>query len=319
MSGNESFNNAPVVCDTSYLWWCSEKGLVRVKCKYDVIARHAVSRPQVASYALDGVCEPIYGEVKSIEVPASVKQLTLSLTNLLYAPDDFCAYECRLDGYDKEWRILEGVDALSYVDLPSGDYVFKVRDPELKRGSQIRVHVQINSKAMLAIVCGFMLLIGLAWYSMRKILFLRSRLKKEREVLSSAAYSKKQTMQARKSTAENMDQIEERLLEYMQQEKPYLNAHLTIGELAAAISSNEADISLLLNSKMNVNWSNFVNAYRVDEMKRRLIKGGLDKYTITTLAEQCGFVSKTTFYRVFKQIAGMTPAEYYKQNNMSAS
>lgn len=319
MLGNESFNNAPVVCDTSYLWWCSEKGLVCVRRKYDASARHAESRPHVSSYALDGVCVPVYGEDESIEVPASVKQLTLSLTNLLYAPDDFCAYECMLEGYDKEWRMLEGEDALSYVDLPSGDYVFKVRDPESKCGSQTSVHVQINSKAVLAIACGFMLVIGLVWYSIRKIMSLHRRLKKEREVLSYAVCSKKQTMQARKSTAENMEQIEERLLDYMQREKPYLNAHLTIGEFAAAISSTEADISLLLNNKMNINWSNFVNAYRVDEMKQRLLKGGLDKYTITTLAEQCGFVSKTTFYRVFKQITGMTPAEYYKQNNISAS
>lgn len=319
LSGNENFNNAPAVCDTSYLWWCSEKGLVGIKRKYDASARHIASKPQVSSYAIDDVYTLVYGEDKSIEVPASAKQLTFLLTNLLYATDDFCAYECMLEGYDKEWHILEGENTLSYADLPSGNYVFKVRDPKSKHGSQINVHVQINSKVMLAIVCGLVVLICLIWYSLHKIKFLRNRLKKERKVLSDAIYSKKQTMQARKSTAENLDEIEERLLEYMQQEKPYLNAHLTIGELAAAISSTEADISLLLNNKMNINWSNFVNAYRVDEVKQRLLNGDLDKYTLTTLAEQCGFVSKTTFFRVFKQNTGMTPAEYYKQNNISAS
>lgn len=319
LSGEATFSNAPVVCDSSFLWWCSTRGLVCIKRSDDALRPKETSCPLVSAYSQDGITTPVVGEDVNIVVKSSVKTLELSLTNLRYAYAYSNVYECKLEGYDKEWRLLDGENTIAYTDLPSGNYVFMVRDPKTKHGSQIMVHVQMNYKAVLAIVCGFLIFICVMWYSYRKITSLRIRLKKEREVLGDAVNSKKQTLQARKSSTENMEQLEERLLDYMQREKPYLNAHITIGELAVALSSSETDISLLLNNKMNINWSNFVNAYRVDEMKHKMLNGGLDKYTITALAEQCGFVSKTTFHRVFKQNTGMTPAEYCKQNNIFAS
>lgn len=314
-----TFNNASVVCDSSHLWWCNSRGLISMKRNNGILQSCDTFYPMVSAYSQDGITTPVVDEDINVDVKSSVRTLELSLTNLRYAYAYSNSYECKLEGYDKEWRLLDGENTIAYTDLPSGNYIFKIRDPKTKRGSQIAVHVQMNYKVVIAIVCGILILIGLMWYSYRKITSLRIRLKKEREVLGDAINSKKQTMQTRKSNAENMDQLEERLLDYMQKEKPYLNARLTIGELAVALATSETDLSLLLNNKMNINWSNFVNAYRVDEMKRRLQNDGLSKYTLTALAEQCGFVSKTTFHRVFKQNTGMTPAEYCKQNNILAS
>lgn len=319
MPEGATFYNANVVCDSSFIWWSNAKGLLCMKREYNSLSHQVASRPVVSSYSVDGIESPVLSLSESIIVPSSAKELKLSLTNLRYARSYFSTYEYMLEGYDENWHLLEGENTLSYTDLPSGHYVFKVRAPRSKRSSQISIYVQINHKAALAIVCGCLLLMGLTWYSYRKISHLRNRMKMERQVLSEAVSSKKKTMQARKSSSENTEALQDQLLEYMQREKPYLNARLTIGELAAAISTSGTDLSMLLNDKMNINWSNFINAYRVDEVKRRMLDGDLDKFTLTALAEQCGFVSKTTFFRVFKQLTGMTPAEYCKQNGISVS
>ena len=71
-----------------------------------------------------------------------------------------------------------------------------------------------------------------------------------------------------------------------------------------------------LNNHMNVNFSNFINVYRVNEIKKRLNQENLSKYTLKALSEQCGFSSKATFYRVFKNVTGMTPLEYCKKQNL---
>lgn len=319
MAQGATFYNAQVVCDSASIWWCNAKGLVCMKREYKELSHQTAARPLISSCSLDGQVAPVSDLRETIEVPSSVRELKLSLTNLQYDRACFDAYECMLEGYDKDWHLLEGENSLTYNGLPSGHYVFRVRNPKSKCGSSINVHIQMNHKAVLAIVCGCMAVIALACYFYRKTTYLRNRMKREREVLNEAVSYRKKTMQARKSSTGDMEKLQEQLLEYMQRKKPYLNAHLTISELAAAMSSSETDLSMLLNNKMNVNWSNFINAYRVDEMKHRLREGGLEKFTITALAEQCGFVSKTTFFRVFKHVTGMTPAEYCKQNNITVS
>ena len=106
------------------------------------------------------------------------------------------------------------------------------------------------------------------------------------------------------------------LLNYMEREKPYLNAKLNINEVALKLGCTEMELSQLLNSHMKVNFANFINVYRVKEIKQRLNQENLSRYTLKALSEQCGFNSKTTFYRVFKNVTGMTPMEYCKKLNL---
>ena len=110
--------------------------------------------------------------------------------------------------------------------------------------------------------------------------------------------------------------ILDNLLSYLEHEKPYLNPKLSIGDVAAKLDCTETELSQLLNNHMNVNFANFINVYRVNEIKSRLSQENLSKYTLKALSEQCGFSSKATFYRVFKNVTGMTPLEYCKKQNL---
>ena len=93
-------------------------------------------------------------------------------------------------------------------------------------------------------------------------------------------------------------------------------AKLSISEVASQLGCTELELSQLLNSHMKVNFANFINVYRVKEIKLRLTQENLSKYTLKALSEQCGFNSKTTFYRVFKNVTGMPPMEYCKKLNL---
>ena len=41
-------------------------------------------------------------------------------------------------------------------------------------------------------------------------------------------------------------------------------------------------------------------------------KDEYSKYTLTALAELCGFSSRTSFFRYFKKVIGITPNEYIR-------
>lgn len=56
----------------------------------------------------------------------------------------------------------------------------------------------------------------------------------------------------------------------------------------------------------------YVNAHRLRCFEQRLLSGALEELNIAGLARACGFKSKTSLYRVFRQKHGMTPGEWVK-------
>jgi AraC-like DNA-binding protein len=105
--------------------------------------------------------------------------------------------------------------------------------------------------------------------------------------------------------------LSEKLKEYMDKEKPYINADLDLRDLAAHLNVYPHYITQVLNTLFNQNFYEFVNTYRVNEAKKHLEKSRhLNKVSILSIAYDCGFNSKSSFNRIFKRKTGMTPSEF---------
>ena len=107
--------------------------------------------------------------------------------------------------------------------------------------------------------------------------------------------------------------IDQRLVQHMQEAKPYLNAQLSLRKLADCLEVNTNYLSQVINEKHGKNFFEFVNEYRVDELKQMLKKPENRQFTILSMAFECGFNSKTTFNTAFKRITGFTPSQYLKK------
>jgi AraC-like DNA-binding protein len=105
----------------------------------------------------------------------------------------------------------------------------------------------------------------------------------------------------------------ERLLAFMEREKPYLDEDLTILDLSAKLNISKHHLTQILNNHLGKNFFTFVNEYRVEEVKRKLADEAFDHLTIMGIAYDCGFNSKSSFNNIFKQYTGLTPSEYKKQ------
>lgn len=112
--------------------------------------------------------------------------------------------------------------------------------------------------------------------------------------------------------AEAQDHLK-KLLHIMETDKPYLNSELTLRDLAEKLSISAHNLSELLNTKLNQSFYDFVNRYRVEEVKRRLAEGESEKYNLISIAFDSGFNSKTAFNTIFKKQTGTTPSQYRKQ------
>jgi AraC-like DNA-binding protein len=99
----------------------------------------------------------------------------------------------------------------------------------------------------------------------------------------------------------------------MQNEKPWLESDLTLGELAARAGIPVHHVSQLLNEEKKVSFFDFINARRVQEVQRCLADPAYARQTIMEVALASGFNSKAAFNAAFKQHTGMTPSAFRRQ------
>jgi AraC-like DNA-binding protein len=105
-----------------------------------------------------------------------------------------------------------------------------------------------------------------------------------------------------------------KLMELMEKEKPFLQENLTIKELSEQLSISPRHLSQVLNERLGQNFYDFINRYRVEEAKKRLIEYGDQKKSILSIGYDVGFNSKSTFNTVFKKYTKMTPTQYREKH-----
>ena len=86
----------------------------------------------------------------------------------------------------------------------------------------------------------------------------------------------------------------------------------SIPDLASIIGVPSYTLSYLFNQYLKRNYYDYINDYRIAEFKSLVSKGEHTRYTLNALMELCGFSSRTSFFRYFKKVNGITPSEYIK-------
>ncbi|MBN3034562.1 MAG: AraC family transcriptional regulator [Bacteroidales bacterium] len=104
-----------------------------------------------------------------------------------------------------------------------------------------------------------------------------------------------------------------RLRELMKTRKPYLENDLSINELAGMLDTTLHKLSQTINESFHQNFYDFINTYRIEETKRMLKQPETEQYTIISIAYDCGFSSKSSFYNAFRKNTGITPGAYLKK------
>jgi len=106
------------------------------------------------------------------------------------------------------------------------------------------------------------------------------------------------------------EEIKRALLKSMEKDKLFLVADLTLAMLSHQLNVSARNISQTLNNDLNTNFHDFVNAYRVEEVKRRLPDPQYAHLTILAIALDSGFNSKSSFNRIFMKVTGVSPKAF---------
>ncbi len=119
-----------------------------------------------------------------------------------------------------------------------------------------------------------------------------------------------------KSGLQERESVEylEKLTKHMEEQKPYLDGDLTIGDISEELDIPRHHITQTINTNLNQNFYGWVNSFRINEVIDRMKDPKHQDFSLMRLALDAGFNTKSSFNRIFKEQTGLTPSEYREKN-----
>ncbi|PCE66424.1 helix-turn-helix domain-containing protein [Sediminicola luteus] len=101
-----------------------------------------------------------------------------------------------------------------------------------------------------------------------------------------------------------------RLENMMRIKKIYRDPCLSLGNTAERLGISACYLSSLVNSLLQKSFNDFVNEYRIEDVKENLGSDSFSHYTVVSVGLEAGFNSKSAFYAAFKKHTGITPVQF---------
>jgi AraC-like DNA-binding protein len=103
-----------------------------------------------------------------------------------------------------------------------------------------------------------------------------------------------------------------RLRDWMATTSPYRNPDLSLADLAAQLHLPPHHLSQVINEQCQQNFFDFLNVYRINEVKRQLRSPDTAHLKLEEIGFAAGFNSKSTFNAAFKKHTQTTPSQFRK-------
>ncbi|MDE7437592.1 MAG: helix-turn-helix domain-containing protein [Muribaculaceae bacterium] len=325
----------PVADEDGNIWMGNTSGLLKLDpAKVKEYMKHEDKRITVTDLHSNG--ESIYsrltqnGGKNHITLNSKESDLAIYAGNLTYINPEHFQIEYMLEGYDMSWQLVGGGKSIHYYDLQPGDYTLHLRLPG-HTANETLIYIHKDRRVNIALVL-ILSAIGLfvACYVAYYIVMRRRRREEEEERAweeavnaanntedATAPVSDAETRRYRTTSLsdEECKRILKVIDEIMRKDRPFINPDLKSADLAKMAGTTSHSLSYIFNQYMKKSYYDYVNNYRVNEFKRLVAEEDLSKYTLTAMSKMCGFSSRSSFFRHFKNITGMTPAEYIKTKN----
>lgn len=107
----------------------------------------------------------------------------------------------------------------------------------------------------------------------------------------------------------------ERVLEIMNEKKPYLNAHFSLNDLADLLDVPKHHLYYCFQNVLHTKFTRLRTEYRIAHAKKLLTESDLRNITLDSIGQDSGFASKSGFYNTFKAEVGCSPGEFADTHN----
>lgn len=303
----------------------------------DVLSKFA-SQPHLVPSAISGehnICFDNFhksdnGTEFYVEFKKYTKKVTIKLTTLTYGEPDNTKYEYRIN--DGAWLQLPAGYTVTMHNVEHGKtniYLRPIGDDRaqtlivLKMPGRISLWIWATALAAILVMIVFL---GFKRIRQKTRTDNKSNRQQSEEGTSDPENSSenKEDTQSEKSkyatirmSERECDTIMKNIYRIIEKEKPYTNPNLKIADLAKMADISSHKLSYILSEHVNIGFYDLINQYRIAEFKRLVESGAVQTLTLTAMSERAGFSSRSSFFRCFKKLEGMTPGEYLKRNTGS--
>lgn len=212
---------------------------------------------------------------------------------------------------DKELFGIEKQEAIAELEIA---YQTELKDEEIKRISYEYEIKKAENKLIIIGAASVVLITAIfIFFLINRNQTLRKLYERNVELMNSfqnKTFVEEATVAEETEDNENNNflNVFNKLLFALEKEKIYKDPDLSLSKVSEIIKSNERYISSAIAAHTKMNYSNFINSYRINEAKMLLYEN--NNLNINEVMYACGFNSKTTFYEAFKKLTGMSPKQF---------
>ena len=114
-----------------------------------------------------------------------------------------------------------------------------------------------------------------------------------------------------------MDELKEKILNLVVMKKKYKDKNYSAKKLAIDLGTNTRYVSAVVNVRFHMNYSSFINKYRIEEAMSILTDKRYQDLRIEEVSDMVGFANRQSFYASFYKLMGITPKEYKQQHTQN--
>ena len=107
-----------------------------------------------------------------------------------------------------------------------------------------------------------------------------------------------------------MDELKEKILNIILIQQRYKDKNYSAKQLAEDLGTNTRYISAVVNVRFHMNYTSFVNNYRIEEAMALLVDKRYQDLNMEDISDMVGFSNRQSFYASFYRINGVTPRDY---------
>jgi len=112
------------------------------------------------------------------------------------------------------------------------------------------------------------------------------------------------------------EELHRKLKQIIASEKIFKESELTLTDLSKKLGTHPNYLSQVINEKEGKNFYDYINTLRTEEFIKVITSPNNQKFTLLSLAFECGFNSKSSFNKYFRKVTGVSPSEYLQRLNI---